>query len=154
MSLEILQRVELSSIEPTKFSIELLKQNIVHHFRETGDNPLEMLVKAEALIQLLDGIRAELKEDVIEILDRHPNGKAEVLGAEVSRFESAVKYAYDGDYTWQKLNQEVESIKHKQKERESLLKTIKDPLVDPETGEMIHPVPRISTTTFKISLKK
>jgi hypothetical protein len=154
MNLELLPKVELSSIEPTKFSIELLKQNIVHHFRETGDNPLEMLVKAEALIQLLDGIRAELKEDVIEILDRHPNGKAEVLGAEVSRFESAVKYAYDGDYTWQKLNQEVESIKHKQKERESLLKTIKDPLVDPETGEMIHPVPRISTTTFKISLKK
>ena len=126
MSLELLPKVELSSIEPTKFSIELLKQTIVHHFRETGENPLEMLVKAEALTQLLDGIRADLKEDVINLLDRHPQGKAEVLGAEVAKFESGVKYAYDGDYTWQKLNQEVESIKYKLKERESLLKTIKE----------------------------
>jgi hypothetical protein len=38
--------------------------------------------------------------------------------------------------------------------RESLLKTIKEPLVDPETGEMIYPAPKFSTTTFKISLKK
>ena len=28
------------------------------------------------------------------------------------------------------------------------------PMVDPETGEMVHPAPRVSTTTFKISLKK
>ena len=154
MSLELLPKIELTSIEPSKFNIELLKQTIVHHFRETGESPLEMLVKAEALIQLLDGIRADLKEDVIGILDNHPNGKADVLGAEVSRFESGVKYAYDGDYTWQKLNQEVESIKYKLKERESLLKTIKEPLVDPETGEMIYPAPKYSTTTIKISLKK
>lgn len=154
MSLELLPKIELSSIEPSKFSIELLKQTIVQHFRETGDNPLKMLVKAEAIIQLLDGIRADLKEDVVDILTTHPQGKAEVLGAEVSKFESGVKYAYDGDYTWLKMNQELEAIKFKQKERESLLKTIKDPLVDPETGEMIYPAPKYSTTTFKISLKK
>ena len=107
MSLELLPKIELNSIEPSKFSIELLKQTIVQHFRETGDNPLEMLVKAEAIIQLLDGIRADLKEDVVDILTTHPQGKAEVLGAEVSKFESGVKYAYDGDYTWLKMNQEL-----------------------------------------------
>jgi len=41
MSFELLPKVELSSIEPSKFSIELLKQTIVQHFRETGDNPLD-----------------------------------------------------------------------------------------------------------------
>ena len=35
-----------------------------------------------------------------------------------------------------------------------MLMTIKTAMVDPETGEMVHPAPRISTTTFKISLKK
>lgn len=154
MSLELLPKVELSSIEPNKFNIELLKQTIVAHFRESGESPLEMLVKSEALQQLLDGIRAELKEDVIAELERYPQGKTEVLGAELSKMESGVKYAYDGDYTWSKLNQEVESVKYKLKEREALLKTIKEPLVDPETGEMIYPAPKYSTTTFKISLKK
>ena len=150
----LLPSIELNSINPSKFSIELLKQVVVTHFRETGENPLEMLVKAEALVQLLEGIRAELKEDVINQLDLHPQGKAIVLDAEVSRIESGVKYAYDGDHTWLKYNQELEAIKFKQKERESLLKTIKEPLVDPETGEMIYPAPKFSTTTFKISLKK
>lgn len=150
----LLPTIELNSITPSKFNIELLKQVVVSHFRETGENPLEMLVKAEALVQLLESIRAELKEDVINQLDLHPQGKAIVLDAEVARIESAVKYAYDGDYTWQKLNQEVEAVKYKLKERETLLKTIKEPLVDPETGEMIYPAPKFSTTTFKISLKK
>ena len=150
----LLPSIELNSINPSKFSIELLKQVVVSHFRETGENPLEMLVKAEALVQLLEGIRSELKEDVINQLDLHPQGKAIVLDAEVSRIESGVKYAYDGDHTWLKYNQELEAIKFKQKERESLLKTIKEPLVDPETGEMIYPAPKFSTTTFKISLKK
>ena len=150
----LLPSIELNSINPSKFSIELLKQVVVSHFRETGENPLEMLVKAEALVQLLEGIRAELKEDVINQLDLHPQGKAIVLDAEISRIESGVKYAYDGDHTWLKYNQELEAIKFKQKERESLLKTIKEPLVDPETGEMIYPAPKFSTTTFKISLKK
>ena len=150
----LLPTIELNSITPSKFNIELLKQVVVSHFRETGENPLEMLVKAEALVQLLESIRAELKEDVINQLDLHPQGKAIVLDAEVARIESGVKYAYDGDYTWQKLNQEVESVKYKLKERETLLKTIKEPLVDPETGELIYPAPKFSTTTFKISLKK
>jgi hypothetical protein len=154
MNLSLLPKIDLASIEPTKFSIELLKQTIVSHFRETGENPLDMLVKSEALVQLLDGIRAELKEEVLNELALHPKGKADVLGAEVSTIESGVKYAYDGDHTWLKLNQEIEAIKFKQKERESLLKTIKEPLVDPETGEMIFPAPKYSTTTFKISLKK
>ena len=152
--INLLTSIELNSITPSKFSIELLKQVVVTHFRETGENPLEMLVKAEALVQLLEGIRAELKEDVINQLDLHPQGKAMVLDAEISRIESGVKYAYDGDHTWLKYNQELEAIKFKQKERESLLKTIKEPLVDPETGEMIYPAPKFSTTTFKISLKK
>jgi hypothetical protein len=150
----LLPSIELNSITPSKFSIELLKQVVVSHFRETGENPLEMLVKAEALVQLLEGIRADLKEDVINQLDLHPQGKAIVLDAEIARIESGVKYAYDGDHTWLKYNQELEAIKFKQKERESLLKTIKEPLVDPETGEMIYPAPKFSTTTFKISLKK
>lgn len=150
----LLPNIELNSIQPSKFNIELLRQVVVSHFRETGENPLEMLVKAEAIVQLLEGIKTDLKADVISQLDLHPNGKAEILGAEVSRIESGVKYAYDGDYTWLKLNNEVEAIKFKQKERESLLKTIKDPLVDPETGEMVYPAPKYSTTTFKIALKK
>ena len=150
----LLPNIELNSIQPSKFNIELLRQVVVSHFRETGENPLEMLVKAEAIVQLLEGIKVDLKEDVISQLDLHPNGKADILGAEVSRIESGVKYAYDGDHTWLKLNQELEAIKYKQKERESLLKTIKDPLVDPETGEMVYPAPKYSTTTFKIALKK
>ncbi len=147
-------KVELSTIEPSKFSIEMLKSQIVTHFMETGDSPLELLVKSEAVIQLLDGIRADLKEVVIEELSKYPQGKAEVLGSELSKMESGIKYIYDQDYTWCKLNDEIESRKFALKEREKMLRSINLPMVDPETGEVVHPATKISTTTFKISLKK
>ena len=147
-------KVELSTIEPSKFSVEMLKSQIVNHFMETGESPLELLVKSEAVIQLLDGIRADLKEVVIEELSKYPQGKVEVLGSELAKMESGVKYIYDQDYTWCKLNDEIESRKFALKEREKMLRSITTPMVDPETGEVIHPVTKISTTTFKISLKK
>ena len=147
-------KVELSTIEPSKFSVEMLKSQIVNHFMETGESPLELLVKSEAVIQLLDGIRADLKEVVIEELSRYPQGKAEVLGSELAKMESGVKYIYDQDYTWCKLNDEIESRKFALKEREKMLRSITAPMVDPETGEVVHPATKISTTTFKINLKK
>ena len=147
-------KVELSTIEPSKFSVEMLKSQIVNHFMETGESPLELLVKSEAVIQLLDGIRADLKEVVIEELSKYPQGKAEVLGSELAKMESGVKYIYDQDYTWCKLNDEIESRKFALKEREKMLRSITAPMVDPETGEVVHPATKISTTTFKISLKK
>lgn len=149
-----LPKVELSTIEPTKFSIEMLKSQIVNHFLETGESPLELLVKSEALVQLLEGIKADLKESVIDELSKYPGGKAEVLGSEMSKMESGVKYIYDQDYTWAKMNEELESKKYALKEREKMLRTIPSAMVDPESGEMVHPAPRISTTTFKITLKK
>lgn len=147
-------KVELSTIEPSKFSIEMLKSQIVTHFIETGESPLELLVKSEAVSQLLDGIRADLKEIVIEELSKYPQGKAQVLGSELAKMESGVKYIYDQDYTWCKLNDEIESRKFALKEREKMLRSITAPMVDPETGEVVHPATKISTTTFKISLKK
>lgn len=147
-------KVELSTIEPSKFSIEMLKSQIVTHFMETGESPLELLVKSEAVVQLLDGIRADLKEVVLEELSKYPQGKAEVLGSELSKMESGIKYIYDQDYTWCKLNDEIESRKFALKEREKMLRSITAPMVDPETGEVVHAATKISTTTFKISLKK
>lgn len=149
-----LPKIELSTIEPSKFNISLLQTTIVEHFKETGDSPLEMLVKAEAVIQLLEGIRADLKELVIDELAKHPGAKADVLGSEMSRIESGVKYIYDSDSEWQRLNQEAEAKIFARKEREKMLRSIPSPMVDPESGEVIHPAAKISTTTFKISLKK
>jgi hypothetical protein len=52
------------------------------------------------------------------------------------------------------MNDQLESMKFAIKEREKMLRTLPTSMVDPESGEMVHPAPRISTTTFKISLKK
>jgi hypothetical protein len=155
MSTEIfLPKIELSTYEPSKFNNDLIKTTIVEHFKETGESPLETLVRMDAISQLFDAVRSELRDLVVDELAKHPNGKTEVLGSEVSKIESGIKYIYDQDYTWQKLNEEVEAKKYSLKEREKMLRTINSAMVDPETGEMVHPAPKISTTTFKISLKK
>jgi len=149
-----LPKIELASYEPSKFNNSVIKSTIVEHFKETGESPLETLVRMDAISQLFDEVRADLRDLVVGELDKYPQGKAEVLGSEVSRIESGVKYIYEQDYAWDKLNKEVESLKYALKEREKMLRSITYPVVDPETGEMVHPAPRVSTTTFKISLKK
>jgi len=149
-----LPKIELASFEPSKFNNSVIKSTIVEHFKETGESPLETLVRMDAISQLFDEVRADLRDLVVGELDKYPQGKAEVLGSEVSRIESGVKYIYEQDYAWDKLNKEVESLKYALKEREKMLRSITSPVVDPETGEMVHPAPRVSTTTFKISLKK
>jgi hypothetical protein len=155
MSAEIfLPKVELSTYEPSKFNNELIKTTIVEHFRETGESPLETLVRMDAITQLFEGVRGELRDLVVDELAKYPLGKADVLGSEVTKIESGIKYIYDQDYAWTKLNNEVESLKYALKEREKMLRSITSAVVDPETGEMVHPAPRVSTTTFKISLKK
>jgi hypothetical protein len=154
MNNKYLPKIELNTIEPNKFNIDVLKTTIVEHFRETGESPLEMLVRAEAVVQLLEGVRADMKDLVLDALAKYPGGKAEILGSDMAIFESGIKYIYDQDYTWTKLNTEVESLKYALKEREKMLRSITSSVVDPETGEMVHPAPKVSTTTFKISLKK
>jgi len=149
-----LPKIELASYEPSKFNNSVIKSTIVEHFKETGQSPLETLVRMDAISQLFDEVRADLRDLVVGELDKYPQGKAEVLGSEVARIESGVKYIYEQDYAWDKLNKEVESLKYALKEREKMLRSITSPVVDPETGEMVHPAPRVSTTTFKISLKK
>jgi len=149
-----LPKIELASYEPSKFNNSVIKSTIVEHFKETGESPLETLVRMDAISQLFDEVRADLRDLVVGELDKYPQGKAEVLGSEVAKIESGVKYIYEQDYAWDKLNKEVESLKYALKEREKMLRSITSPVVDPETGEMVHPAPRVSTTTFKISLKK
>lgn len=149
-----LPKIELASYEPSKFNNSVIKSTIVEHFKETGESPLETLVRMDAISQLFDEVRADLRDIVVGELEKYPQGKAEVLGSEVAKIESGVKYIYEQDYAWDKLNKEVESLKYALKEREKMLRSITSPVVDPETGEMVHPAPRISTTTFKISLKK
>lgn len=149
-----LPKIELASYEPSKFNNSVIKSTIVEHFKETGESPLETLVRMDAISQLFDEVRADLRDLVVGELDKYPQGKAEILGSEVARIESGVKYIYEQDYAWDKLNKEVESLKYALKEREKMLRSITSPVVDPETGEMVHPAPRVSTTTFKISLKK
>ena len=149
-----LPKIELASYEPSKFNNSVIKSTIVEHFKETGESPLETLVRMDAISQLFDEVRADLRDLVVSELEKYPQGKADVLGSEVAKIESGVKYIYEQDYAWDKLNKEVESLKYALKEREKMLRSITSPVVDPETGEMVHPAPRISTTTFKISLKK
>lgn len=81
-------------------------------------------------------------------------------GVKFELFEASTKFDYEacGDPVWNRLNKELEEIKVKMKERESFLKTIKDPikinLADPYTFEYfenvnIYPPVKTSTSTFK-----
>ena len=79
--------------------------------------------------------------------------REEIFGVKISKSEVGVRYDYTKDGVWNDLNSELEPIKDKIKEREKFLKTLQQKVADIDTGEIIEPPVKLSTTALKLSIK-
>jgi hypothetical protein len=110
-----------------------------------------------------DGGKNSFTELVREEIKSHSDdGKSYTTkhGTKFELFEAASKFDYEscGDPVWNRMNNELEILKAKVKERESFLKTLTKSMemniMDPDTQEFhegvnIHPPVKSSTSTFK-----
>jgi hypothetical protein len=110
-----------------------------------------------------DGGKNSFTELVREEIKSHSDdGKSYTTkhGTKFELFEAASKFDYEscGDPVWNRMNNELEILKAKVKERESFLKTLTKSMemniMDPDTQEFhegvnLHPPVKSSTSTFK-----
>jgi len=98
-----------------------------------------------------------LKEHLFADLRKHKDGKLSAFGVDFSEMEGGVKYDYSETESWCKLQFEIDRLKEKQKEVETLCKTLKFKvsILDEETGELhdFYPPSKSSTTTIKKVIK-
>lgn len=135
--------IQLKDVLPTKFSLDLMADTIADEVRQGRIEPLQVAVKMTALETLVKSVREKIQPNVMDELVRHPKGKAEILGAAVSLFDS-VKYDYSHVPGWKDLDDQIRDLTEKRKAIEEEEKKWR-------RGEL----PVLSaTSTFKIQLAK
>lgn len=115
----------------SKAEITELAQKQIAYIKENGDaeNTFAFLKKCSTLLDLVtDGV----KEDAMTAIGR---GSDYFHGVKMT-VESRTTYNYSNDPIWKNLQKQM-------KERESLLKAIKEPIevLDPESGEVVKVYP-------------
>lgn len=146
------------TVLPTKGNAETLGKLIASDACSGFTDPLQTIVRLDAIIAACESAKKALSERVLSELDKHPDGKAEELGAAIQRTEVGVKYDYSKDAKWAQVNREIEILNKERKDREAFLKALSKPIMetDMETGETFEAEPptKTSTTSFKITLDK
>lgn len=126
-------------------------------------NPMEAVVKMKAMYECIGQFLKsdEVRHAVIDETEKYGKGEeTQYRGANVRIQETGAKFDFSScqDPVWERLNEQITSLKEKIDEREKLLKRISEAmtLVDEETGEVytIYPAPRSSKTNFVITFKK
>lgn len=152
------QTEQLLSALTGRLQVKALEEAFTLQIEEGYTNPLEFTVRAKMLIDALQKTLDNTKE--LAMTEQSKYGKrAEVFGAEVQQVEAGIKYDFSqcNDPLYNELKSLHEQSKESLKERETFLKSLKEPLTIISTdGEIVEIYPPIksSTTTLKVTLTK
>ena len=121
-------------------------------------DPLHMSIYLKTMEKIVEGIQAKIKASALSEAEKY--GKSfDFRGAKIELTELGTKYEFKNcnDVVWDSLNKQITELTEKRKEREAMLKTVKDSmtLVDEESGETwkVHPPIKTSTSGIKITIK-
>ena len=134
--------------------------NVIYEMKAelmSGDyNPLDVELKLKAIEEITKQLRADKDIRAFVMKEAEKYGKSfEWRGAKMSIREVGVKYDYasTGDSEWALLDAQIKKLSEKKKAREEFLQAIPPTgTVSPETGEMIYPPAKSSTTSIAVTL--
>jgi hypothetical protein len=112
----------------------------------------------KAMEKVFEKIKPTLIENALNEISKFEKN-AVIKGSEFSIVEAGVKYDYSNcnDLKHIVLNTQLECLKSALKDRETFLKSIKEPLqmIDEGSGEVytIYPPKKTSSTTLKVTFK-
>ena len=124
------------------------------------------IIEAAEALTIMENFAKELrgnKQFTDYVLDEvSKNGKQlETQSAKIELAETGVKYDFSkcGDFIFDQLSQQLESIEAQLKERKEFLKTVPSSglsILDETTGQVntVYPPSKTSSSTYKITLKK
>lgn len=138
---------ELQRLPETKAQRETFVLACVEEILSGVHNPLDVELLLKNLEETIKSIRAneQVKEAILFELNKYAEKTIDYGIATITK-KQAVSYDYSNDAIWNELKEKI-------KERESLLKTIKEPVADTTTGAIIEPALKKSTDTYSISFK-
>ena len=149
----------LSILPSNKEQVKTFSRMLKDEILAADHDPLKILVQLKVIEKVIADI---LKDEEIEYhflkeFLLYENEKIiEVNGAKLSQSETGVRYKYEdcGDPEWFDLNDQIEKLTEKRKEREKFLQNIpyESQFVDPKSGVFITRPPKVSKTKVKVQL--
>ena len=156
--IQITETIPFTKVQQSDFVESLVAQI------EDGEvNPVEAVVKAKALYEMLDSFLKDnrTKEYVLNECDKYNKGETpSFAGATVQVRETGVKYDYMncGDPEYTSLLKQEQEISDARKKREKYLSAITSPKteINKKTGEIytLKPPVRTASPSFIITFRK
>lgn len=131
---------------------------LVEQITSGAADPLTAHLQVKCLEDLLDLIKENTiyRTAVIEAAEKHGSRSFQLHNATFKFMEVGVKYDYSlcEDPVVLDLMEQEKQIKERLKERQKLLQAMPEKgMADPETGCIVYPPSRKSTTTIAVTLK-
>jgi hypothetical protein len=149
----------LTLMPSTASEVARFSRGIIQAVKNGEVSPLKVLVMLRSLEAVSELVRDEISDELLNEAERYPEKKFDAYGASIEKSELGTKYLYEksGDVEWEQLNSEFETIKRRKSERETFLKSLKEPMtaVHEPTGEVykISPPVKTSKSGVKVFLK-
>ena len=135
----------LTQLPTTKAEIKAFADNVVTSLMDDGFyEPLEIAIRIEAVKKIMDAIKTDqrFKDACLDHADNFPEKTFSFSGIDVTKAAST-KYDYSDDEEWQRLKLLESNTIESRKDRETVLKAIKDESVI--DGVKCYPPVKISS---------
>jgi choline kinase len=148
----------LSQLPETKQQIETFAYSLEQGLNNGQIVASDLLRFQKAMEKVFEKIKPTLIENALNEISQYEKNSV-IKGSEFSIVEAGVKYDYSNcnDIEYNTLNTQLEAIKSTLKDRETFLKSIKEPMqmIDENSGEVytICPPKKTSSTTLKVTFK-
>jgi hypothetical protein len=121
----------------TKSYLSDVSQRIIGNVMDGNADPMQEYIKAKGLSELSNQIMDGLKDEAIREAEKYPDGD-KILGCKFQVKSTPTTYDFSHDDEWRILNQEIENLKARQKQREKkMFDAMKYVELTDEYGELI-----------------
>lgn len=140
----------ISEIPSNKAGIQLFADAIVNGLMSGEVDPLDVRAKIDAIEKIIKAVKddEQFRDVVLDHADTYGEKTFEHNGVKFTKAESA-RYDFSADETWRELKEKESNAAFARKERESILRALKEPTE--VNGVMSTPPVKSSTTTVRVT---
>ncbi len=130
----------------SKSGIASLSTVIADRIKEGEEDPLLVLANLKAMEQLAKEVKSKIRDLTEDAINDYPEKSFTKHGVKFTKVTRKT-YDYSGDAIWKELATD-------KKDLETLLKAVKSPIADVDTGEMMYPLPFKESESVSITLQQ
>jgi hypothetical protein len=145
----------------SKQGVQMFSMQLINAVKNGEVNALQLAALFKTIEKVIENVSPNIKASLLAEAERYPEKKFQAFGFEIAKTENGTKYNYEscGDPIWNHRKKVADEAIQQLKEREELLKSLREPLVlvdaDGGSGEVatVRPPVKTSQSGLTFSLK-